>query len=176
LQLDLKKQDAGYRTFRKEAPLLLSRNKDGASLTQERLSSIESKRSGLLVRKAEIQGYLQAIDSGLKTGGSQESLMAMISEWSTKLEGDSHRPSERLTLNNQLYPLLQEEQKLLETRGEYHPRDQGAQATHRNRPHLFGKSECRLATNDEGGNQGRGPRTRSICSASTSLSSSTTSR
>ena len=121
LQQDLKKQDTAYRAFRQEAPLLLSRNKDGASLTQERLSSIESKRSALLVRKAEIQGYLQAIDSGLKTGGSQESLLAMVSEWSTKIEGDVHRPSERLTLNNQLYPLLQEEQKLLETRGENHP-------------------------------------------------------
>ncbi len=121
LQQDLKKQDLAYRAFRKEAPLLLSRNKDGASLTQERLSSIESKRSALLVRKAEIQGYLQALDNGMKTGGSQEALLAMVSDWSTKLEGDVHRSSDRLTLNNQLYPLLQEEQRLLETRGENHP-------------------------------------------------------
>jgi polysaccharide biosynthesis transport protein len=121
LEQDLKKQDTAYRSFRQNAPVLLSRNKDGTSLTQERLSSIETKRSMLLVRKAEIQGYLQAIDAGIKTGASQESLLAMISGWSTKLEGDVSGPSERMTLNNQLYPLLQEEQKLLETRGENHP-------------------------------------------------------
>ena len=121
LQQDLKKQDTAYRAFRHEAPVLLSRNKDGASLTQERLSSIEAKRSALLVRKAEIQGYLQAIDRGLKTGGTQESLLAMVSDWSTKIDGDAPRTSERLTLNSQMFPLLQEEQKLLETRGENHP-------------------------------------------------------
>ena len=114
------KQDMAYRRFRQEAPVLLSKNKDGASLAQQRLSSIEAKRSALLVRKAEIQGYLQAIDSGLKTGGSQESLLAMISGWSAKLEGDMKIPAERLTLNNELYGLLQEEQRLLETRGENH--------------------------------------------------------
>jgi polysaccharide biosynthesis transport protein len=121
LQQDLKKQDAAYRVFRQEAPVLLHRTKDGAGQVPERLSSIESKRSALLVRKAEIQGYLQAIDTGLKTGGSQESLLAMISGWFAKLELDVTGPGDRLTLNSQLYPLLQEEQKLLETRGEYHP-------------------------------------------------------
>jgi polysaccharide biosynthesis transport protein len=121
LQQDLMKQEAAYRTFRREAPLLLSRNKDGASLTQERLSNIDSKRSALLVRKAEIQGYLQAIDDGLKSGGSRASLLAMISGWTTKLEGDSNRSMDRITLNEQLYLLLQEEQKLLESRGINHP-------------------------------------------------------
>src|SRR5205807_1005264 len=52
LQKDLMTQEKAYRAFRKEAPLLLMRGKEGASLTQEQLSSIESKRSALLVRKA----------------------------------------------------------------------------------------------------------------------------
>ncbi len=120
LEQDLKKQDTAYRAFRQNAPVLLSRNKEGTSLTQERLSSIEAKRSVLLVRKAEIQGYLQTIDAGLKSGASQESLLAIISGWSTKIDGDVNGPVERNSMNNQLFTLLQEEQKLLEMRGENH--------------------------------------------------------
>ena len=60
LQQDLKNQDTAYRKFRQEAPLLLSqKQQDGPSVTQQRLSGIESKRSALLVRRAEIQGYLK---------------------------------------------------------------------------------------------------------------------
>jgi succinoglycan biosynthesis transport protein ExoP len=121
LQQDLVKQEAAYSVFRKEAPVLLVRNKDGASLTQERLSNIESKRSAVLVRKAEVQGYLKAIEVALAKENGHEGLLAMASEWTSRLEGDGYKSTERLSLQNQLYPLLIEEQKLLETRGENHP-------------------------------------------------------
>jgi capsular exopolysaccharide synthesis family protein len=121
LNNDLLKQKAAYRKFREQAPLLLLRGKEGTNLTQERLSSIEAKRSILLVRKAELQGQLQAIETGMKKGGSRETLLAMIAEWPAKADAEGHRFNDRLTLQNQLYPLLQEEQRLLETRGEQHP-------------------------------------------------------
>src|SRR5207248_1116862 len=120
LKTDLKKQEDAYRAFREQSPLLL-RGKDGVNLTQDRLTSIEAKRSALLLRKAEIQGYLTAIDGGLKKGGSREALLAMASEWTHRIDKEDNRWQERLTLQTQLYPLLQEEQKLLETRGENHP-------------------------------------------------------
>ena len=121
LQQDLVKQETAYSAFRRDAPVLLVRNKDGASLTQERLSNIESKRSAVLVRKAEVQGYLKAIEVGLAKEDGHEGMLAMASEWTGRIEGDGHKSTERLSLQSQLFPLLIEEQKLLETRGENHP-------------------------------------------------------
>src|SRR5262249_50301112 len=45
LHKELQEKEAAYRKFRKEAPLLLSKGKDETGLRQERLSSIEAKRS-----------------------------------------------------------------------------------------------------------------------------------
>lgn len=119
LKKDLRDQEDAYRLFRKEAPVLLTKNRDGTTLTQERFGSIELKRSALLVKKAELQGYIDSIDTALKGEGNREAVLAMAHEWQHKLEGDGFRP-ERLTLSNQLLPLLMEEQRLLETRGENH--------------------------------------------------------
>ena len=121
LQKDLMKQEIAYRTFRTEAPILLLRGKDGTNLTQERLSSIEAKRSALLVRKAELQGYLQAIENSQKKGSGREALLSMVAHWTARMENEGTPTTERMSLQNQLYPLLQEEQKLLETRGANHP-------------------------------------------------------
>lgn len=119
LEQDLKKQEAAYRTFRQKAPLLLSRDREGANVAKERLSGIEAKRAALLVRKAELQGYLQTIDAA-KSPGDKEGLLALLNQWTAKLETDMGGSADRVGLNNQLFTLLQEEQKLLEYRGENH--------------------------------------------------------
>ncbi len=118
---ELKKLEQDYRDFREKAPLLFGRGKDGPTVRQERLSNIESKLSALMVRKAEVQGYLKAIDTGLQKGGSRESLLAMATEWAAKSDGDNSHLKQQLTMQNQLYPLLMEEQRLLETKGVSHP-------------------------------------------------------
>jgi capsular exopolysaccharide synthesis family protein len=119
LHKELLQKEAAYRKFRKETPLLLWRGKDGANLRQERLSSIEARRSALLLRKAEIRGQLAAIEAGLKEGGRPEALLAQVAAWTAQAEAARGAPP--VTMPNQLYPLLVEEQKLLETRGENHP-------------------------------------------------------
>jgi capsular exopolysaccharide synthesis family protein len=108
-----------YQKFRNEAPLLFLRGKEGFSPGQDRLASVEAKRVTILVRRAELQGQLAAIGDCLKNGGSQEAILAMIATWSAHAEGG--RQALVLTLQEQLYPLLQEEQKLLETKGQNHP-------------------------------------------------------
>lgn len=69
LEKDLKKLKQEHNAFlANDAPVLL-RDKDGVPpLTHERLGSIEAKRTGLLVRKAEIQGNLTAIEQAQKKG------------------------------------------------------------------------------------------------------------
>jgi capsular exopolysaccharide synthesis family protein len=119
-QQDLAKHEMEYQRFRQQATVLLSGTKDGTTLAKERLSSIESKLSTLLVRKAEIRSYLEAIEAGVKSGDNRDSLLAMASGWSAKLDSEGKGPVDRPTLNSELYALLQEEQKLLESRGENH--------------------------------------------------------
>lgn len=125
LTKDLKKQQDDYRKFREaaaNADILVQRGKDGSNVNLERLSNIEAKRSALLVRQAEIKGYLTAIENGMNDKeGKREALLAMVTHWTSNLEGDTSRFNEHLTYKNALYPILQEEQKLLETRGEKHP-------------------------------------------------------
>jgi succinoglycan biosynthesis transport protein ExoP len=123
LQKSLNEQELAYRKFRKETPLLMLRGtkEGGANLAQERLSNIEFKRTALAIRKVEVQSILATLESGIKKGTSRESLLATISEWSQKLEGESARYNQPLTLQNQLYPLLMDEQRLLETKGSNHP-------------------------------------------------------
>jgi succinoglycan biosynthesis transport protein ExoP len=109
-------QEKAYAKFREEAPLVL-RGKDGAEL--ERLTSIESKLSALLLRKAELEGYLKTVESGLKQKGGREPLLAMLADRSSKAESEGTRG--KLTLQDQLFHLLVEEQQLLETKAEKHP-------------------------------------------------------
>ena len=42
-------------------------------------------------------------------------------EWAAKSDGDNNHLKQQLTMQNQLYPLLMEEQRLLETKGVNHP-------------------------------------------------------
>src|SRR5262249_38766019 len=81
-------------------------------------TALEAKRSAFLLRRAEIESYVQALEAGRRKG--QEGLLVLASEWVSKLEFDAAR-TKSLTLPDQLYALLIEEQKLLESRGAKHP-------------------------------------------------------
>lgn len=123
VHVELLKQEEAYRKFRKETPLLMLRGKEGgANLTEARLGDIEKKRTALAIRKSELNSLMIALNDGIKRGTCREALLATISEWSNKLEhGDNPRYYQPLTMQSQLYPLLMEEQKLLETKGDNHP-------------------------------------------------------
>ncbi|HYT92136.1 MAG TPA: P-loop NTPase [Gemmataceae bacterium] len=118
LDQGLAERKAAYAKFRQEAPLLLSRGKEGASLLQDRLIGIEGKRAALLLRKAELQAQLTALDADPKDAG-HEALLALIATWIGQADGARAGPA--VSLQGQLHPLLMEEQKLLETRGPNHP-------------------------------------------------------
>jgi len=120
LQKDLAEKDRIYTDFRKKSPLLW-KGKDGTNLYQDRLASIESKRSALLVRRAEIQGRLQTIESALKEGRSRTALVAAISGDAGKPAGPAASASPVAALEERLSPLLLQEQMLLEEYGPDHP-------------------------------------------------------
>ena len=120
LHKELTQWEQAYREFLDESPFLV-KGKDGADVRQERLNSIQSKRSALLLRRVEIEGQLAAFDAARKEGRSNDTLLAMLAEFSNKADVDDPRKDRGLALQDQLLPLLMEEQKLLETRGDNHP-------------------------------------------------------
>ncbi|HZZ80111.1 MAG TPA: Wzz/FepE/Etk N-terminal domain-containing protein [Gemmataceae bacterium] len=117
---ELAAKEAGYREFREKAPLM-SRGKDGIELRQQRLNSIQTKRSALLLQRVELEGQIKSIEAGLKEGRSQEAMLAMLGEFARKTD-PTETPRERgPSVQDQLLPLMLEERKLSQTHGAKHP-------------------------------------------------------
>jgi capsular polysaccharide biosynthesis protein len=68
LEDKLNKKQREYDQFSLEHPTVLWKGKDGLSALQERLASLESKRSALLLQETEIKGRLAAFQSAVKDG------------------------------------------------------------------------------------------------------------
>ena len=99
--------------FREKAPLL-GKSRDGLEMRQERLNSIQTKCSAMLLQKVELEGQLSALEAGLKDGRSQDVMLAMLVEFMRKADSsEAGRP-------DQLFPLLMEERKLIQVHGANH--------------------------------------------------------
>jgi capsular exopolysaccharide synthesis family protein len=120
LQKDLADKEEAYREFRKTTPALW-KGKDGTTLRQDRLLEIESKRSALVLRRAEIEAQLAAVESAKKDGKDRDVLLAMASEFTAKAESDDSKNSSASALHDQLLAQLIEEQSLLQRYGAGHP-------------------------------------------------------
>jgi succinoglycan biosynthesis transport protein ExoP len=120
LEREMAKKDAEYGAFRQEAPLL-GKGKDGMELRQERLNSIQAKRSALLLQRVELEGQLAALETAQKDGKNQEAIRAMLLEFSRKNENAEAGRERQVSLQDQLFPLLLEESKLAHIHGANHP-------------------------------------------------------
>lgn len=120
LEKSIVEKDAAYRAFRETAPLL-GTGKDGLDLRQERLNSIQIKRSALLLQRVELEGQLSAYNAAVKEGRSQEAVMAMLIEFVRKNENAEAGRERPVSVQDQLLPLVQEEQRLLQIHGAKHP-------------------------------------------------------
>jgi uncharacterized protein involved in exopolysaccharide biosynthesis len=156
LHKELREKEAAYRRFRMETPLLVGKGRDGATIRQERLSTIEAKRSALLLRKAELQGQLAALDAGRKEGSGPEALAAQLAAWT--VQGEAARGAQPVIVQEKLHPLLIEQEKLRETWGEKHPEMESLrnriQAT---RNLLAGPSMAWRKTDSLAGEEGKPP-------------------
>ncbi len=120
LEKELAEKETAYRSFRAKAPLL-GKAKDGLDLRQERLNSIQVKRSALLLQRVELEGQLAAVSLGIKEGRSQDALLAMLIEFIRKTDAADPAREKAVNLHEQLFPLLLEERKLLQLHGPKHP-------------------------------------------------------
>ena len=65
LKNDLQRQEDAYVEFRQQSPLV-TRGTDEVNPLQDRLTAIETQRTELLIRRAEVEGQLMAIKNAQK--------------------------------------------------------------------------------------------------------------
>jgi capsular exopolysaccharide synthesis family protein len=114
LQDDLVEKERQYKEFREKAPVVLAQSKDGMPASQLRLGELDSKRLTLLMRQAEIEKQLDALEKAKKEGTGRDLVVSLTSSPKEKADTDE-------TLDLQLLPLILEEQNLLRDWGEDAP-------------------------------------------------------
>jgi capsular exopolysaccharide synthesis family protein len=139
LQRKIDQKRADYMQFRASAPISLKapvRGKNGERISvatnihQENLEALDKERQLILVKKAETQATLQAIDMAMSTGTSREELVASIRIFAAPQSsgaGSKKDPNNALrgggtgSLDSQFLSLILEEQRLLLEFGEDWP-------------------------------------------------------
>lgn len=126
LLVELQRKESAYREFRESTPLTWT--KEGSfNIHQARLNQIEATRSSLIISRSQTKAQLQAVEAAIERGGSREAILLMIDK-SAPLEssgGSSGLPggsTGRISVAGTLFPLLLEEQMLLEDYGPEHPK------------------------------------------------------
>jgi capsular exopolysaccharide synthesis family protein len=114
IEKDLAEKEKEYSAFREKAPLAPVQTKDGSAPTQVRLGELAEKRLSLLMRGAELEEQLKALEKAKKEGKARELVEALST-------APGEKPQEDTNLEGQLLALLQEEQGLMRVYGEDHP-------------------------------------------------------
>ncbi len=107
-----------YQEFRDQAPLLYLGG-EGRNVHETRLQQIESMRSALQVENFRTLAKIEAVEAALSRGGSREALNLMIGQMR---EERGQGEGGRLSIDDQLFPQLLEEQMLLDRFGPDHPK------------------------------------------------------
>lgn len=149
VQKQLEKTQNAYAEFRKRHPLG-DKTPNGTSALRQRLDGIQAKRSALLLHAAEVEAKFKTVQAAQKAGRPPEILLAIL----TGSMDDSSNASARdrtLVLQEQLSPLLAQEQTLLASYGPNHPDVQAVRARIRAVQALF----ARAAPTSNDGQQSR---------------------
>jgi polysaccharide biosynthesis transport protein len=124
LQKTLDEKEKAYSKFRQKSPLVYWRGNEGGSMQEDWLVQIQSKRLGLTMRRAELQGRLTSMEKAIKEGRGRQVLQAQLATASalasTGATGGGPGGIER-QLDQQLLELQLKEQALLADFGPDHP-------------------------------------------------------
>jgi len=117
-QLDEK--ESAYRQFRQAAPLLWNgKGEEAQNIHQSRLTGIENLRSGLMITRTQTKAQIQSIEAAVARGDNREALLLMTGR---AVNGDSGSSGTSKSPESQLFPLLMEEEVLIENHGPEHPK------------------------------------------------------
>ena len=119
LQSDLRKQEEQYREFRRNSPLVSSGNSE-VNPRQNRLSAIELQLSELLLRETNFESQLATLKHARESAQSTEELAALVSNLANREA--SRDAGRKLTgMDEELFALLQEEERIRQDFGPNHP-------------------------------------------------------
>ncbi|HWB01183.1 MAG TPA: polysaccharide biosynthesis tyrosine autokinase [Pirellulales bacterium] len=117
----LREKEIEYREWRKNSPLMFFSNESGKSVHSSRLATIETERSKLRLRSTEIRAHIQTIEDALREGVVLDALRLLV-ERSGARGPDNNRSGTTNIVEQQLFPLMVEEQLLIESFGPDHPK------------------------------------------------------
>ena len=119
----LKKSEEDYTTFRKSASLIFDGN-TVTSVHQIRMAEIQGELSKVLIAQTEIQAQLDSIQKAIDRNSSPESILLLVQNFAQQNSNsvDSATTSPVLNASRELFPMLLEEQLLLEQVGPDHPK------------------------------------------------------
>jgi polysaccharide biosynthesis transport protein len=120
LEKAMSDKEKAYSDFRATAPLL-GKGKDGLELRQEKMNTIQARLSTLLVQRIDVEGQLAALEAARKDGRSTEAILTMLTEFARKADTGEGGRDRTANVQEQLFPLLMEERKLIELHGPKHP-------------------------------------------------------
>ncbi|MBY0525333.1 MAG: polysaccharide biosynthesis tyrosine autokinase [Gemmataceae bacterium] len=114
VQKDLKEKRENYLEFQLKSPLVYLPGSDTVSTQDGWLAQIQSRRMGLVLRRAEAEARLDAIENASKEGKGRRALLAQMLA-SQKSAGGERR------MDEQIFELQIREQMLLADYGKDHP-------------------------------------------------------
>ncbi len=120
-QQRLKKSEDDYAEFRKTASLLYN-GESVTSVSQSRMTEIESGRSKVMIAQTEVQAQLDSIQKAINRGGSREAILLMVETFNQLNNGQNTANSPALMAAKELFTLTLEEALLLEDVGPEHPK------------------------------------------------------
>lgn len=118
LKNDLQRNEDAYVEFRQQSPLV-ARGTDEVNPLQDRLAAIETRRTDLLLRRAEIEGQLKSLEAAKKQDFDHGQMTAFLASLRGDLSSDD--PTTNSSLDSQLFQLSDRERQLLEHFGPGHP-------------------------------------------------------
>lgn len=123
----LQEREQAYRGFRDQAPQIW-RADTNANLHRERLAQVEQMRSDLHLERTELMAELEAVERALEDGGNREAIRLMVGKLAEsdddkdrQRDADGSASTAKKSPADQLWPLLLEEQILLDELGPDHP-------------------------------------------------------
>jgi polysaccharide biosynthesis transport protein len=121
LERQVTKLESEYRQFRHDSPLVVT-GATAQNIHETRLKQIEEVRSQTILDNLKLRAQIDSIAAALEKGSSREALNLIVGHIETQ-EEKTVMPSDLTRIqHNQLFPLMMEEQMLVDRYGPDHPK------------------------------------------------------
>ncbi|MBI2478559.1 MAG: polysaccharide biosynthesis tyrosine autokinase, partial [Planctomycetia bacterium] len=120
LETQISTIEAEYRTMLDESPLLMT-GEAAHNIHEMRLEQVEQVRSSAVVENSQLRANIESLQAALKRGISREALSLVIGSLK-QIDAQAVAQGDAAMGSDQLFPLILEQQMLLESHGPDHPK------------------------------------------------------